>query len=109
MRIARVSTRAFHLRNICFDKIYRVEEVEFGKTMAWLNKNRAEEHLTFAINDKGELAGAAVYGDQAGEYIDLLTIINKKLKAKDLSSMIFSFPTTTYGLVSSLIPLMLKK
>ena len=89
---------------------YRVEEVEFGKTMAWLNKNRAEEHLTFAFNDKGELVGAAVYGDQAGEYIDLLTIIiNKKLKAKDLSSMIFSFPTTTYGLVSSLIPLMLKK
>ena len=84
--------------------------MEFGKTMAWLNKNRAEEHLTFAFNDKGELVGAAaVYGDQAGEYIDLLTIINKKLKAKDLSSMIFSFPTTTYGLVSSLIPLMLMR
>ena len=43
-------------------------------------------------------------------FIDLLTlIINSKIKARQLSKMIFSFPTTTYGLVSSLLPLMLKK
>ena len=89
---------------------YRVEEVEFGKTMAWLNKNDFKEHLTFVFDKKGELVGAAVLSDQAGEYLDILTIIiNQKLKAQDLSKMIFSFPTTTYGLVSSLIPLMLKK
>ena len=89
---------------------YRVEEVDFGKTMAWLNKNDPNEHLTFVFNKKNELVGAMVLSDEAGEYLDILTIIiNKKLKARDLSKMIFSFPTTTYGLVSSLIPLMLKK
>ena len=89
---------------------YRVEEVEFGKTMAWMNKNDVNEHLTFVFNGKNELVGAAVLSSQAGEYLDLLTIIiNQKLKARDLSKMIFSFPTVTYGLVSSLLPLMLKK
>lgn len=89
---------------------YRVEEVEFGKTMAWMNKNDMGEHLTFVLNAKNELVGAAILSDQAGEYLDILTIIiNQKLKAKDLAGMIFSFPTTTYGLISSLVPLMLKK
>lgn len=89
---------------------YRVEEVEYGKTMVWANKNKPEEHLTFVFNKKNELVGAAVLADQAGEYIDLLTIIiNQRLTARDLSKMIFSFPTTTYGVVSSLLPLMLKK
>ena len=89
---------------------YRAEEVEFGKTMAWMNKNDVNEHLTFVFNKKNELVGAAILSDQAGEYLDLLTIIiNQKIKARDLSKMIFSFPTTTYGLVSSLLPLMLKK
>ena len=89
---------------------YHVEEVEFGKTMAWMNKNDVNEHLTFVFNSKNELVGAAVLSSQAGEYLDILTIIiNQKLKAQDLSKMIFSFPTTTYGLMSSLIPLLLKK
>ena len=92
------------------DNQYRVESVEIGKNMAWMNKNDAEERLTFVFNKKNELVGAAIYSDQAGEFLDILTIvINQKLKAKDLSGMIFSFPTTTYGLMSSLIPLMLKK
>ena len=89
---------------------YRVESVEIGKTMSWMNKNDAEERLTFIFNKKNELVGAAIYSDQAGEFLDILTIIiNQKLGYKDLSRMIFSFPTTTYGLISSLIPLMLKR
>lgn len=90
---------------------YRIEKSAVGQTMAWLNKNQRNEHFTFIIDKKkNTLAGAAVFSDQAGEYIDLLTIIiNQKLGAKELSRMIFSFPTQTYGLVSSLIPLLLKK
>lgn len=89
---------------------YRLEEVEIGKTMSWANKNDVNEHLKFVFNDKNELVGASILSDNAGEYLDLLTIIlNQRLKARDLSKMIFSFPTTTYGLISSLLPLMLKK
>jgi len=51
-----------------------------------------------------------LYGDEAGSYIDVLTIIiNQKLGAKELGRMIFSFPTPTYGLIATLIPLFLKK
>lgn len=92
-------------------ELYRIERAPIGETMAWLNKNQRDEHLTFIIDKKKNiLAGAAVFSDQAGEYIDLLTIIiNQKLGVRELSKMIFSFPTQTYGLVSALIPLFLKK
>ena len=46
----------------------------------------------------------------AGEYLDLLTlIINQKLTGRDLSKMIFLFPTKTYGLMFSLTSLMIKR
>ncbi|MBQ6152804.1 MAG: NAD(P)/FAD-dependent oxidoreductase [Ruminococcus sp.] len=91
-------------------ELYRVEKAPIGQTMAWLNKNQPAEHITFIFDKKNHLAGAAVFSDQAGEYIDLLTIIiNQKLGVKELSKMIFSFPTQTYGVVATLIPLFLKK
>lgn len=91
-------------------ELYRVEENAFGQTMSWLNKNEQEAHITFIFDKKNHLVGAAVMSDDAGSYIDVLTIIiNKKLTAKDLGSMIFAFPTPTYGLLSTLIPLFLKK
>jgi len=92
-------------------ELYRVEKVELGKTMSWLNKNQTYEHVTYIIDKKKKvLAGASVLSDDAGSYIDVLTLlINLKVGVKQLSKMIFSFPTQTYGLISSLIPLLLKK
>ena len=90
--------------------LYRIEKVELGKTMSWLNKNQRNEHITYVFNRKKYLVGAAILSDDAGAYIDVLTlIINMKLGVRQLSKMIFAFPTQTYGLISSLIPLMLKK
>lgn len=89
---------------------YRVEKNPVGATMSWLNKNQQDEHFTFIFDKKQKLVGAAVFSDEAGAYIDILTIIiNQKLGVKDLQKMVFAFPTQTYGLVSSLIPLFLKK
>ncbi len=90
--------------------LYRVEKVALGQTMSWANKNQVGEHVTFIFDRKNLLVGAAVLSDDAGSYLDLLTIIiNEKIPVKRLSQMVFAFPTQTYGLVSSLIPLMLKK
>ena len=90
--------------------VYRVERVELGKTMSWLNKNQPYENITYVFDKKNKLVGAAVLSDDAGTYIDVLTlIIHLKVGVRQLSKMIFSFPTQTYGLISSLIPLMLKK
>ncbi len=92
-------------------EVYRIEKSPIGQTMTWLNKNQPDEHITFIFNKKyNTLDGAAVLSDQAGEYIDLLTIIiNRKLGVKELSQMIFSFPTQTYGVMAMLLPLFLKK
>lgn len=91
-------------------ELYRVEKAPIGQTMSWLNKNQPDEHITFIFDKKNNLVGAAVFSDQAGEYIDLLTIIiNQKLGIRELSKMIFSFPTQTYGVISTLMPLFLKK
>ncbi len=91
-------------------ELYRVEKNPAGASMSWLNKNQRDEHFTFIFDKKQKLAGAAVFSDDAGAYIDILTIIiNQKLDEKDLQKMIFAFPTQTYGLMSSLIPLFLKK
>ena len=47
--------------------------------------------------------------DDAGVLIDMLTIIiNQKLGATELSRMIFAFPTQTYGVIATLLPLFLK-
>ncbi|MBQ8142103.1 MAG: hypothetical protein IJ194_02970 [Bacilli bacterium] len=56
------------------------------------------------------MAGATILSDDAGTYMDVLTLlINLKVGVRQLSKMIFAFPTQTYGLISSLIPLLLKK
>lgn len=93
------------------DKRYRVEKLAIGQNMAWLNKNQRDEHITVIIDRKSKtLAGAAILSDDAGAYIDVLTLlINLKVTARKLSKMIFAFPTQTYGLISSLIPLLLKR
>ncbi|MBR1796497.1 MAG: NAD(P)/FAD-dependent oxidoreductase [Clostridiales bacterium] len=89
---------------------YRIEDLKFGEVMSWLNKAEKDAHITYIFDKKNHLVGAAVMSDDAGSYIDVLTIIiNEKLGVKELSRMIFAFPTPTYGLISTLIPLFLKK
>ncbi len=89
---------------------YRVERVALGQTMFWGNKNQANESVIFIFDKKNCLVGAAIFSDDAGSYLDILTIIiNERIGARKLSKMIFSFPTQTYGLISSLLPMMLKK
>ena len=91
-------------------ELYRVEKNPVGAAMSWLNKNQKDEHFTFIFDKKQKLVGAAVFSDDAGAYIDVLTIIiHQKLGVKELQKMVFAFPTQTYGLISSLIPLFLKK
>ena len=54
--------------------------------------------------------GAALFRDVAGDCIDILTIIiNQSPGVNELRKMVFAFPTQTYGLISSLIPLFRKQ
>ena len=86
---------------------YRVVEIPYGARNEWVDNRELDIDLTFIFDKEGYLAGAALYGSEAGTWIDFLTlIINKKMTALDLRSIIFAFPTQTYMIVSTLIPLM---
>ncbi|MBR1711494.1 MAG: NAD(P)/FAD-dependent oxidoreductase [Clostridia bacterium] len=89
---------------------YRIEELAFGERMAWLIKAEKDAHITYIFDKNNLLVGAAVYSDDAGSYIDVLTlIINERIGANELGKMIFAFPTPTSGLISTLIPLFMKQ
>lgn len=82
---------------------YRVVEMPYGVQNEWVNNRELDAEMTFIIDADGHLAGAAIYGSEAGTWIDFLTlVINQKLGARDLASMIFAFPTQTYMLWSML-------
>lgn len=86
---------------------YRIVSIPYGVQNEWIDNRETVIELTYIFDKEGYLAGAAIYGSDAGTWIDFLTlIINKKITAGDLRSMIFAFPTHTYMLVNSLVPLL---
>ena len=87
---------------------YRIARVPYGQMMLWNARNEADVDITYIFDKQNLLVGAAIYGSDAGAWIDVLTIIiNCKLNAMALGSMIFAFPTSTYGLINTLLPQMM--
>ena len=84
---------------------YRIVDVPYGAQNEWIDNRETVIELTYIFDKDNYLVGAAIYGSEAGTWIDFITlIINKKITAADLKSMIFAFPTNTYMLVNSLLP-----
>ena len=83
---------------------YRVVEVPFGQQLKFQTKLEDEAHITLIVNQNKELVGASLLGNEAGEMINLITLmINQKMTALDLSQMIFAFPGTTNGLINAVM------
>lgn len=86
---------------------YHVIPVPYGPQNEWIDNRETDISITFIVSKEGCLAGAAIYGSEAGPWIDFLTlVINEKLTGADLHRMIFAFPTQTYMIVSALVPLL---
>ena len=84
---------------------FRIVNVPYGPQNDWVDNHETDADLTFVFDKEGYLVGAAIYGSEAGTWLDYLTlIIDKRMTALDLRSMIMSFPTQTYMLWSTLIP-----
>lgn len=82
---------------------YRVVQLPYGVQNEWVNNRELDAEITLIIDAEGHLAGAALYGSEAGTWIDFLTlVINARMGAADLRRMIFAFPTQTYMLASTL-------
>ncbi len=90
--------------------LYRVEVVPYGMTQSWVNNRDVEAEFTYIFDKEGYLVGAAMYGSEAAMMIDFVTLlIQKRISGMELGQMIFAFPTQSYAIISSLIPLMLKR
>ena len=84
---------------------YKVVDIPYGPQNDWVNNHETDADITFVFDKEGYLCGAAIYGSEAGTWLDYLTlIIDKKMTATDLRGMIMSFPTQTYMLWSLLTP-----
>lgn len=86
---------------------YKVVPIPYGAQNEWIDNRETDIDITFIFDKEDYLAGAAIYGCEGGTWIDFLTIIiDRKLTALDLHKMIFAFPTPTYMLAFTLIPLL---
>jgi glutathione reductase (NADPH) len=84
---------------------YKVVNIPWGIQNDWVNNHETEADVNLIFDQEGYLAGAAIYGSEAGTWLDYLTlVIEKKMTAADLRGMIMSFPTQTYMLWSVLLP-----
>ena len=82
---------------------YRIDEWHYGPFNEWVDNRELDINITLVLDNDGHLVGAAIYGAEAGTWIDFLAlVINTKLTAADIRKMIFAFPTQTYMLASHL-------
>ena len=89
---------------------YNVVNVPYGLQQEWVNNRETDIEVTFIMDKEGYLVGAAVYGSEAGTWLDFFTlIINQKLRQADFRKMIFAFPTQTYAILMALTPVLSDK
>ena len=63
--------------------------------------------FTDGLDNENYLVGAELFGDLAGEMINILTVvINGKMTMEMLMGTIWAFPTQTDGLVEMLAPML---
>ena len=84
---------------------YKIINIPWGIQNDWVNNHEKDADVNLIFDKEGYLVGAAIYGSEAGTWLDYLTlVIEKKMTALDLRGMIMSFPTQTYMLWSALLP-----
>ena len=88
---------------------YKIHTIPYGVQNEWVDNRELEIDMTLIVDNEGHLAGATIYGSDAGTWLDFLTlVINKKITGEELKGMIFAFPTQTVMIASLLDPLLKK-
>ena len=88
---------------------YKIISIPYGVQNEWIDNRETEIEIDFIVDNEGFLAGATIFGSEAGTWLDFLTlIINKKITGEELKHMIFAFPTQTY-MIATLLTDILKK
>ncbi|MGT2738743.1 dihydrolipoyl dehydrogenase family protein [Streptococcus pantholopis] len=86
---------------------YKLVEIPWGKQKDWVNNHELDSELALIFDNESYLVGAGAISSQVGAWLDWLApVIEKRMTAKDLNSLIMSFPTQTYMLWSTLAALL---
>jgi len=89
---------------------YHVQTIPYGQLFTFEYKNETDAEVTVVLDQTNHLVGAAIYGMDAPDLINVLVmIIEQRLDATDLSRLIFAFPTATQGIIDALTPLLMPK
>lgn len=80
---------------------YHTQVVPYGKQLLFQYKNEVDAELTLILDHDNYLVGANIYGNDAPDLINLITmIIDDHLSATALDQMIFAFPSSSIGVIS---------
>ncbi len=86
---------------------YHIAKIEYGKMLSFEYRNETDAEATMIFDKDNYLVGAELFGDQAGEMINIITmIINGRMTMEMLMGTIWAFPTQTDGLVEMLAPML---
>ncbi|MFC6290895.1 dihydrolipoyl dehydrogenase family protein [Levilactobacillus angrenensis] len=86
---------------------YHTQTIPFGQLFAFEYQNDTTAEVTAVMNTANQLVGAAVYGMDAPDIINVLTLItDQHLTGSDLQRLILAFPTATQGIIDTLVPLL---
>lgn len=84
---------------------YQIVTLPYGTVLRFQTKNEPAAEATLVFDQDHYLVGASVYGDEAPELINFLTmVISQKLTQAKLNQAVFAFPSQTIGLLSMLSP-----
>ena len=87
--------------------IYHIAKIEYGKMLAFEYRNETDAEATVIFDKDNYLVGAELYGDLAGEMINVVTmIINGRMTMEMMMGTIWAFPTQTDGLTEMLAPML---
>jgi len=88
---------------------YHTQVIPYGKQLLFQYKNEIDAELTLILDKNNYLVGANIYGNDAPDLINLITmIIDGHLSANKLDEMVFAFPSASIGVIS-LISIMLHR
>ncbi len=80
---------------------YHTQVIPYGQQLMFQYKNEVAAELTLVLDQDNYLVGASLYGNDAPDLVNLLTlIIDGHLSATALDQMIFAFPSASIGVIS---------
>ena len=86
---------------------YHIAKIEYGKALAFEYRGETDAEATVIFDKDNYLVGAELYGDLAGEMINVVTmIINGRMTMEMMMGTIWAFPTQTDGLTEMLAPML---